>query len=458
MSVLSIPYLLLSGASSIFIWLFSSHSKKITIFLANLVFLYLLGFRTADAIYVLILTVWTWFFGLYVKKKPVLVCSILIPVLGLCFYKYSNPFTGLWLAMPLGISFYTFKAISYLADRYQKKSRTASLLEVFDYLCFFPVFMAGPINRSEPFFEELNKPMAFQYRDQKNGCVLAGLGLFQKLVISSELSRQVGFYLNNPDHPELSGWYTLIGVIFYAFYIYADFDSYSNIAIGTARMMGFHLERNFFTPYLSSDIREFWRRWHISLSSWLRDYIYIPLGGNRKGKARKYLNTLIVFAVSGLWHGNTKMFLIWGLGHGILTILEDRMLPKQQKYPFLLRVLLVLVNFMLVSLLWVFFRSGSGTEALKVFRGLAQLPAGSLSRVSAEGLGITQNEFVWGFLLIAMVIVTDLLRHQRNMLEWLSDQKLVVRWVIYFLLMVIAMIFGVYGPGYSASDFIYVTF
>ena len=152
------------------------------------------------------------------------------------------------------------------------------------------------------------------------------------------------------------------------------------------------------------------------------------------------------------------MFLIWGLGHGILTILEDRMLPKQQKYPFLLRVLLVLVNFMLVSLLWVFFRSGSGTEALKVFCGLAQLPAGSLSRVSAEGLGITQNEFVWGFLLIAMVIVTDLLRHQRNMLEWLASRKLMVRWVIYFLLMVIAMIFGVYGPGYSASDFIYVTF
>ena len=287
MSVLSIPYLLLSGASSIFIWLFSGHSKKITVFLANAVFLYLLGLRTADAIYVLILTVWTWLFGLHVKKRPLLVLSILIPVLGLCFYKYSNPFTGLWLAMPLGISFYTFKAISYLADRYHGKNRKASLLEVFDYLCFFPVFMAGPINRSEPFFEELNKPMVFQYRDQKNGCILAGLGLFQKLVISSELSRQVTFYLNNADHPELSGWYTLIGVIFYAFYIYADFDSYSNIAIGTARMMGFHLERNFFTPYLSADIREFWRRWHISLSSWLRAGLCLYSAGRkpeRKGQ------------------------------------------------------------------------------------------------------------------------------------------------------------------------------
>ena len=443
MSVLSIPYLLLSGASSIFIWLFSKNSKKITVFLANTVFLYLLGFRTADAIYVLVLTAWTWFFGLHVKKKPALVLSILIPVLGLCFYKYSNPYTGLWLAMPLGISFYTFKAISYLADRYHEKSREASLIEVFDYLCFFPVFMAGPI---------------IQYRDQKNGCILAGLGLFQKLVISSELSRQVNFYLNNPDHPELSGWYTLIGVIFYAFYIYADFDSYSNIAIGTARMMGFHLERNFFTPYLSADIREFWRRWHISLSSWLRDYVYIPLGGNRKGKARKYLNTLIVFAVSGIWHGNTKMFLIWGLGHGILSVLEDMILPKKQNYPFLVKVLLVLLNFSFVSFLWIFFRSSSGTEALTVFRNLAQLPASSLSLVSAESLGITQNEFVWGFLLIAMVIVTDLFRNQKDMLEWLADRKLVTRWAIYFVLMVTAMIFGVYGPGYHASDFIYVTF
>lgn len=458
MNILSLQYLLFSAESSVFLWLFPNKTRKYTVFIINLLFLFLLRANIQDIIYVVALTLWIWASGQILsrhwQKKWILFISAVLPVIGLFVYKYAGFFGYDNLIMPLGISFYTFKGLSYLFDLYQGKYSGKDPVTVFDYMVFFPVFMAGPINRALPFFEQLEKPWAFDYKDQKNGFILAMLGLFEKLVIADQLAAMVKVFLN----PELTGWYTVFGVLLYAFHIYADFDAYSNVAIGIARMMGFHIERNFHSPYLSSSLSEFWRRWHISLSSWLRDYIYIPLGGNRKGEARKIMNTLIVFLVSGLWHGSTGMFLIWGMCHAVLTIIESYIRAAVKEKPFVryIRPLLIVINFILVALLWVFFRSSSMAEALGIFERM-KLACG-LPLINAETAGITMNEFNWTLILILFIFIADVLRYHRDMIEFLSKQFIITRWVFYTLLIVTAIIFGVYGPGYHPEDFIYVTF
>ena len=457
MSILSLPFLLLSAGSGFLTWMFPGKTRKYTVLIANLVFLGLLAARILDVIYVLVLSLWTYGAGALLgkqKNKAMLAAGIAVPVLGLCVFKYAGFFAGVNWVMPLGISFYTFKAVSYLADVYSGKTDAADPVALFDYLIFFPVFMAGPINRAEPFFAQLGSPWTFSYDDQKKGFVQMMLGLFEKLVIADQLAAGVTKFLS----PELSGWYTVFGVLLYAFQIYTDFDAYSNVALGAARMMGFHIERNFHTPYLSASIPEFWRRWHMSLSSWLRDYIYIPLGGRRKGTARRILNVLITFIVSGLWHGSTLLFVVWGLGHGILNVLEtplQKALKKNGALKFV-KPLFILVNFILVALLWIFFRSASMDEALGIFARMGQISG--LPALSYETVGITLNELNWFYILIVMVIISDLFRYFFDMNDLLAKQFILVRWLVYAALILIAIVFGVYGPGFHPEDFIYVTF
>ena len=457
MSILSLPYLLLAAGAGLLVWLFPGKPRRYTVLAANLVFLGLLAARPVDVIYVLVLCLWTCGAGRMIgtrKNRGLLAAGIAVPVLGLCAFKYSGFFAGTGWAMPLGISFYTFKAVSYLADVFHGTVDAADPVSLFDYLVFFPVFMAGPINRAKPFFTELEEPWTFDYADQKKGFVQAMLGMFEKLVIADQLAAGVSRFLS----PELSGWYTVFGVILYAFQIYTDFDAYSNVAIGTARLMGFHLERNFHTPYLAASIPEFWHRWHMSLSSWLRDYVYIPLGGSRKGTVRRIINVLAVFLVSGMWHGSTALFLVWGLGHGILNILETplyRILKNRPSVRYA-KPLFILLNFAAVSLLWIFFRSASMNEALGIFARMGQ--AGGLPALSYETAGITLNELNWLYILIAAVIVSDLLRYFFDMNELLAKQFILVRWLFYAALILTAIVFGVYGPGFHPEDFIYVTF
>ena len=457
MSILSLRYFLFFPLMSGFIWLFPGRKRTYTVLIANIIFLILLSSRIADASYVIVLCIWTFFAGEKIagsRSKKKLAVAAALPVLGLCWYKYAGFFTGRNILMPIGISFYTFKAISYLADVCFARCEEQEFIKVVDYLVFFPVFMAGPINRPAPFFQALEEPWTFSYRDQKLGFVQTMLGAFEKLVIADRLSQGAELFLSS----SLSGWYTVFGVLLYAFEIYADFDAYSNMAIGISRMLGFEIERNFNCPYLSASIPEFWHRWHISLSSWLRDYVYIPLGGNRKGEVRKAFNVLAAFLVSGLWHGSSVLFLIWGLGHGVLNVLEGFLRRRWMNHPNIkyFRPLLILINFILVSALWVFFRSASLMEAMDVFARIGA--AHGLPSLSYETAGITLNELNWYFILIITVIVLDLLRNQRDMNLWLAKQVFPVRWAVYLCLIVLAVIFGIYGPGYHPEDFIYVTF
>jgi D-alanyl-lipoteichoic acid acyltransferase DltB (MBOAT superfamily) len=462
--VLSLQFLGLVGISSILLWIFRGRTRRYAVMVCNIAFLVLLKARVVDYAYLAGLVLYSWSAGLLLshqRKRWLLLLADLLPIAGLCWFKYAGyllPMAG--ILMPIGLSYYSFKAVSYLTDIYMERCESRNPVLVFDYLVFFPAFFAGPIHRPQEFYAQMEEPFVFDYRDQKNGCVLAGLGLFEKLVISSELSSLTAILLKG----DFTGWYTVLGMILYSFYIYVDFDAYSNVAIGAARMMGIHLERNFWTPYLSVDIREFWRRWHISLSTWLRDYVYIPLGGSRHGLFRKYLNTIMVFLVSGLWHGSTMMFVWWGLGHGVLNVLEDLIrLPfkgHQLSRPVrtILTPFLVLFNFIAVTFLWIFFRAPSMPAALSVLASIRSAFGTSVRSLDLTAAGIPYNESIWMIVLLVMVIASDLLRHGRDMIQWLADRPFLIRWIFYFVLMVIAIIFGVYGPGYHAEDFIYVTF
>ncbi len=463
MSILSFEFIGLCALGSLLLWcFFGAPVRRYAVLVLNAAFLYLLKARPEDLLYLAAVVLVCWGGGYILQKKKSRVLAgliIALPAAGLCWYKYSGYLTGKELILPLGLSFYTFKAISYLADVFTGKTEARSPVCVFDYICFFPAFSAGPIHRAGPFFKELESAFVFDYRDQKNGFIQMMCGLFEKLVIADAMGAYAAALLS----PELSGWYTLAGVILYALQIYTDFDAYSNTAVGAARLMGFHLERNFRTPYLAAGLKDFWNRWHISLSSWLRDYIYFPLGGSRKGKLRKWLNILIVFLVSGMWHGSTVMFLIWGLGHGVLRVAEDMLesILPQKKEGFLHAILHlcgIIITFCLVSLLWIFFRSENMAEAMRIFTSLRLCPGTPLSALSFAEAGLTLNEGLWIIVLAAAVFAGDLMRNKRDMMEWLAGRNFVIRWLFYALLMAVAVIFGVYGPGYDPQDFIYVTF
>ena len=237
----------------------------------------------------------------------------------------------------------------------------------------------------------------------------------------------IGSVVTKSLNVELSGLNTLLGVVLYSFQIYLDFDSISNIAIGTARMLGFKLERNFHVPYLAISIKDFWNRWHISLSYWLRDYIYFPLGGGRKGDLRKYLNVLIVFFVSSLWHGITLNFLIWGMGHGVIRVVEDLIakLFKNKKSNFFVSLLLIFINFTIVTTLWIFFKYGFSEAIATIQRIFVK------SALNFETIGLTHNEVIWLCIVLSTVVITDILRYFFDLGDFFGKHIFIIRFVLY---------------------------
>lgn len=457
MKFISFDFLFFIAVSFGLTWVCKGVYRKLCLVALSFGYLSFFG-STIHWLYMALIIIYTYYIGKWIiQKESKQACAFGIGgvVLGLCFFKYAGFFNFENIIMPLGLSFYTFKSISYMVDLLNKKFEPVSLLDTAVYLSFFPVVSAGPIDRPNNFFTQLEQPTKFDYRSVKNGALLCALGLFQKMVFANFLYNVLAQYKNSSI--ELTGMYNVLSIIVYAFYIYVDFDGYSNVAIGLSNMLGFELNKNFNTPYLASSIKEFWSRWHISLSTWLRDYIYFPLGGNRKGVMRKYLNIMIVFLISGLWHGSTFVFVIWGLGHGLLNVVEEMIskyiFKKQQVESKLLKGIGVIVNFLAVACLWVFFDAQSVQEAtiqiINVFKPMT---------FSWQTLGMTNREAIWLGVIISITIVTDFLRNKTNMIEWIAKRNFLVRWGFYSILIVIVIIFGVYGPGYHAGDFVYVTF
>lgn len=368
--------------------------------------------------------------------------------------------------MLLGISFYTFQTTGYLIDVYKKKSVAEKSLGKYAlFVIFFPLVLAGPIERSTNFLKQLDKKVYFDYERIKDGLLLILWGLFKKIVIADRLAALVNNVFNNVEN--YRGFPLIIASVFFTFQIYCDFSSYSDIAVGSARVLGYSLIRNFNTPYFSKSIGEFWRRWHISLSTWFRDYLYIPLGGNRVTKQRKYLNLMIVFLISGLWHGANWTFILWGALHGVYQILgselknfKDKIIKifKIDEESYTYRVSQVFITFFLVSFAWIFFRVNSLKDGKYFIKNMLKIDFRFLLDGGIYNLGLDKKDFRLSILLIIGLIIIEYFNNRNNIKIKLKNEPLITRWAIYYILIFSIIILGFYGGKYDASQFIYLQF
>lgn len=391
-------------------------------------------------------------------------------VLGICGIKMlEKPFDVL---LPVGISFYTFQALGYIIDVYRGKIEPEkNVLKYALFVSFFPQLVAGPIERSENLLKQvknIDKLKLWNYQNVTNGLTMMIWGLFVKMVISDRVAILVNTVF---DSFYMYGTVALLaGAIGFALQIYCDFMGYSTIAIGAARVMGFSLMENFDTPYFSRSVSEFWRRWHISLSTWFRDYVYIPLGGNRCSKFRKYFNLLVTFGVSGLWHGANWSFVAWGLMNGMFQVIGDFTKSFRQKIyekcqvrtsSFSFKLGQVLITFLLIDFSWIFFRAGSISNALYYCkRIITKWDPWSLFNGEIYTLGLDHFEFNVLIVAVVMLFLVSLVRYfkKQTITAFLEEQCLWFRWLVILLLIAAILVYGIYGVEFESSQFIYFQF
>lgn len=370
--------------------------------------------------------------------------------------------------LPVGISFYIFQALSYTVDVYRKDVKAEkNILKYALFVSFFPQLVAGPIERSKNLLNQIHEKHYFDAQRVKDGLLLMIWGGFQKIVIADRIAIVVNTIFNN--FPNYGGLYIVIGAILFAFQIYCDFSGYSIIAIGAAKVMGFKLMENFNAPYFSMSVAEFWRRWHISLSTWFRDYLYIPLGGNRKGKLRKYINLMIVFIVSGLWHGAKWSFVVWGALNGVLQIIGERLAKLRDWFvnKFNLsrecashKIYRIITTFALIDLTWIFFRANSFKQALNMIKSIFTVyNPWILFDESLYKLGLDRKNFQLMLISILILIIADFVKWKGySVREWVYKQEKWFRWIFYIISILVVLVFGIWGSAYSESSFIYFQF
>lgn len=414
------------------------------------------------------------------KRKKYLVLSA-IANLGLLFsFKYFNFFSdatreilananifydspALSILLPVGISFYTFQTLSYTIDVYRGVRIPERHLGIFAlYVSFFPQLVAGPIERSTRLLPQFRQAKTFDIERVLSGLRLMLWGFFKKLVIADRLAVYVNEVYNNPG--DYTGAPVILATYFFAFQIYCDFSGYSDIAIGAARVMGYDLMENFRRPYFAKSIGEFWKRWHISLSTWFKDYLYISLGGNRVSRWRWYYNVLIVFLLSGLWHGANWTFLTWGGLHGIYLILSHRTARVRERLcqltglsalPEFHKFIKVFVTFHLVLLAWVFFRSNSVSDALTHLNSMLSLNASGLAAAFGKptaAAGWVEMAIACGAM--AVLLIEHVIGRKQRIGQYLGAQPRWARWGAYQAIIVVILLFGVF----SHAEFIYFQF
>lgn len=357
----------------------------------------------------------------------------------------TNPVL-LEILLPVGISFYTFHGLSYVIDIYKERIEPEkNFVDYAVFVSFFPLLVAGPIERATHLLPQIKAPRIFNLEKAKDGLRQILWGLVKKIIIADQCAELANNIFNNSD--ELSGSSLVLGAIFFTFQIYGDFSGYSDIALGTARLFGIELLRNFSYPYFSRDIAEFWRRWHISLSSWFRDYLYIPLGGSRGGMWMKIRNTFIIFLVSGFWHGANWTFIVWGGLHALYflpllvsssnrqnmeIVAQGRMLPTlREAYG-------MITTFALVAFAWIFFRAENITHAFKYIGGIFSASLFEKAEFANDGAAAR-------FLLLAflMLVVEWIARENKHGLETLALKwKRPFRWALYYALVIAIMAYG----------------
>jgi len=411
------------------------------------------------------------------RRRLFLILSLLSN-LGLLFaFKYFNFFSDsarvlmhsislsydmptLNVLLPVGISFYTFQTLSYTIDVYMGKREPERHLGIFAvYVAFFPQLVAGPIERSTRLLPQFFEKHEFDYRRVTNGIKLMLWGFFKKVVIADSVAVVVNQVYNNPYNYE--GIPILIATYLFAVQIYCDFSGYSDIAIGAAQVMGYDLMQNFRIPYYSKSISEFWKRWHISLSTWFRDYLYIPLGGNRTTKPRWYTNLMVVFLVSGLWHGANWTFVAWGGIHGAYLVLSiwtqhlrdriyDLLKINQQSRP--ARIFKMFITFHLVCLAWIFFRANNIGDA---FYLVGHLFTGIEIKFGGYYLGLPRAELFVSVLMIMVMEMVHLIQRKKDFREVLAVKPKWLRWSVYYAFVIAILLLGSFN---NSSQFIYFQF
>lgn len=341
---------------------------------------------------ILIASVITWLCGQQ-KNKGWQVVGIVILVGILGFYKFADA-KNLNILIPIGVSFFTFSAISYLADILKGEAAAKDFIHVALYLAFFPKLISGPLQRAEEFFIYLDMCGKISRKNVCLGLQLYVLGLFKKLVLADRLSIFVNEVFATPA--AFSGLSILLAAFSYSLQIYFDFSGYSDMAIGIAKMIGFELPANFNAPYISKNVTEFWRRWHITLSTWIRTYIYIPVGGNRRGKVRQTVNLLVAMTLCGLWHGASVNFILWGFVHGHALLIHKQFMRVKKIERGWADFMSVVLTFAFVSLTWVLFRAESLSKALFMYGRIFSL---------AEGLN---QPYFWSFICLGIFVLSSL--------------------------------------------------
>jgi D-alanyl-lipoteichoic acid acyltransferase DltB (MBOAT superfamily) len=444
-----------------------------------------MSWNASYAILIAFSTLVTYASGIYIykskkekSKKVIVAISFIVNLAILFFYKYFNFFSRtteklfdkvgmnidapiLDILLPVGISFYTFQALSYTMDVYRNEIKPERHLGIYAlFVSYFPQLVAGPIERSKHLLPQLRSLKQFEYDNLRTGAILILWGFFKKVVIADRVAILVNTVYDNPS--DYTGIETLWAVLLFSFQIFCDFSAYTDIARGVARLMGIDLMKNFDSPYFAKSITEFWRRWHISLSTWFRDYLYIPLGGSRKGLQRTYINLFLVFLISGLWHGASMNFIIWGAMHGVFIVIEKifnrgKTIVVIKQNSLASSLLRGIFTFSIVTFLWIFFRADTFSDAIIVVKNLFNWKAENFVNGSLYELGLTANEFLWVLIFIVLMLVVEYYNSFVNSIsKWIAKQHIVLRWGSYLAFVLIILIFGAYGG--EQQEFIYFQF
>ncbi len=464
----------------IFYYLFPQRVKLFFLFAVNCLFY--LGFGANFTLLLIAITAITFAFSLFIRRLADAACGkyitaaiVAITISPLLFFKYFDFFSQqtfnllsifgltlnvatLNLMVPVGISFYTFRVLSYLFDVGSGKiPAEKNFLKYALYVTYFPQIVCGPIERASDFIKQANKTIKFDSNNLSSGTKLVIFGFFKKLVIADPLA----IYVDNvySSASSQSGLNLTLAAVFFSIQLYCDFSGYTDIATGVSKTLGFNTAENFRRPYFSQNIKEFWARWHISLSTWLRDYIYIPLGGNRCSKMRKYFNIMATFTISGLWHGANWTYIVWGAMHGFFLVVHDMFFPKNKdlkngKSIALVRIFNVLFTFAAVTAAWIVFRADSFSRALEIFSGIVSRFSLSYSSLSGAVLPFTGDNTSVSHFLTAAFFICVLLADSITREIGVPSRLKKFDWLYYSFLLACVFCFGRFG----GTNFIYAQF
>lgn len=419
----------------------TSKVRNIVLLIASLLYYLLIDYKYF--LLFICITLITYFIGLKVRNnKKVITLGVTLLVLLLTFFKYNNFFISnvlnndfIRIIMPVGISFYIFKAISYMVDVYRGKYECErNFVKVALYLSLFTEVVSGPISRFNDLSKQFDNNTKLGVKYLTEGVQVFVIGLFKKIVVADNISVFVNEVYRAPR--AYSSLTVLLCIVGYAVYIYMDFSGYSDMAIGCSKMLGYDIKKNFNCPYISKNITEFWKRWHISLSNWIMDYIYIPLGGNRKGKTRQYINLVLTMFIGGLWHGSSYMFAIWGLINGLALAIQKRFFKKDT-------IITIIMNYIFILISWITFKASDINNFLDILNQL-WFKTG-ISYIST-----------WALFGIFVVILDIILSIKNNKEEYypIQDLTTIKGLVIFFLIIGLTL-----GLGYTgANPFVYSNF